>query len=140
MRFLRDLFHRNKTVIYTDMSCDDNSIGIAAVAFRNNRFIGQITSNHTGNKSAVRNEASAIMLGFKKFHKSKNKTIIYTDCKNLVDMLSGKKSFKHKNIFMKYIKCGELEIKWIKGHDKSQENILADFLANCARLKLTNNL
>ena len=129
-------------IIYTDGSCNYNpgSGGYGFILkYKNYRKeIFQSFKKTTNNRM----ELLAIIIALESLNNVKNKIIIYSDSKYIVNAIKKKwltlwikKKFKKiKNIdlwkrFCKIHKKNDIKIIWIKGHSKNLENILCDKLA-----------
>lgn len=128
-------------IIYTDGSCDnkrDRKMGIGVYARYNykeikfSKYIGIGTNNIA--------ELSAIYHAIKKCNRYKNIPIrIYTDSQYAINVITGRyKAKKNKKLINKIkhlIKeYRSIKLVWVKGHNKSKGNKIADKLANQARV------
>ena len=133
-------------LVYTDGSCDMNPGHIGAWCFlitENNKI--QYTKSsakiYTNKITSILMELKAFYMAIYYIHKTykKDKNTIYTDCMYIVNIYNNIHMPKaHIKIWKKIFKLKRknISVLWIKGHNKCEENLMADKLAKDAMLNL----
>lgn len=131
-------------IIYTDGGARPNPGhgGAGFVVYSNDTelhragvYLGSQETNNTAEYKAVLLALNYVRLHHKKY----DKVLIFTDSNLLVQQFAGRWKCKHAGLRPLLLQLSDLkkkfkslEIRWVKGHDKSKGNIIADALATKA--------
>ncbi len=117
--------------MYTDGAClftDSKELSIGCCGYLHNDilFVDKITINTKSSEM----EFKAVFLAL---NMVKRDTIIYTDCHQVIHVLTMQHAkinshlqAKTKNLYMELIKQFKIEIQWVKSHSNCVENNLVD--------------